>query len=118
MGTLGVGRADWKEKKPIDPGLKSKEKSHYLRLLLVLVQLCQLVHGEVPLDLVFVHHSRGHGLLCNLRNGNQESTVFHLRENKEPSYLSVVDLLLHGSLGQEPVDVDGLLLPEAVHAED
>ena len=46
-----------------------------------LVELRQLVHGEVSLNLLLVHHAGGQGLL---------------------GHLPVVDLLLHGALGQEP----------------
>ena len=58
---------------------------------------CQLVHGEVRLDLVFVHDARRQRLL---------------------GHLPVVDLLLHRALGKEPVDVHRLCLPEPEHPED
>jgi hypothetical protein len=51
----------------------------------------------MPLNLLLIHHSGGKRLLGNL---------------------PVVDLLLHGALGQKPVDVDWLGLAKPENSED
>ena len=63
----------------------------HLWLVVVLVELCQFIHGEMPLDLLLVHHTCRQTLL---------------------GHLPVIDLLLHCALGQETVNVDRLLLAE------
>ena len=63
----------------------------HLWLVVVLVELCQFIHGEMPLDLLLVHHTCRQTLL---------------------GHLPVIDLFLHCALGQETVNVDRLLLAE------
>ena len=61
-------------------------------LILELVELCQLVHREMPLDLVFIDYSGRQRLL---------------------GYLPVVNLLLCSALCKESVDVHRLCLPKS-----
>ena len=57
----------------------------------------QLIHGEVRLDLMLVNHPCCQRLL---------------------RHLTIINLLLHCPLCQEPIDVHWLCLPETEHPED
>ena len=57
----------------------------------------QLIHGEVGLDLMLVNHPGCQRLL---------------------RHLTIINLLLHCPLCQEPIDVHWLCLPETEHPED
>ncbi len=54
------------------------------------------------------------GNKCKLVNSDQ--SVFFISFSH--TYLSVVNFLFHGSLGQEPIDVDRFVLAKAVDTED
>ena len=64
---------------------KAQQVSTYNWFVFVLVQLGELVHREMPLDLLFVDDSGGKRLLCHLKMINEK--VVKLTTNKMKTYL-------------------------------
>ena len=54
----------------------------YNWFVFVLVQLGELVHREMPLDLLFVDDSGGKRLLCHLKMFNEKSCKIKYKQNE------------------------------------
>lgn len=76
------------------------------------VQLVQIGGIKMSLDLLFVDNAAGKGELSYLKRGN---VIFSHHDVGLPlkTYLTIVNLLFHCTLSQEPINVARFLLPKA-----